>query len=96
MNHFVDLALSAHPAHRLETRDASKRRWRPSRCKKSESARWITGVAHQKGKPKLVEVAIAGQANAGFMLVLGNGRRIESSWSFAEADLARLVRVAEA
>jgi hypothetical protein len=36
------------------------------------------------------------QCVAGFTLVLGNGRRIESSWSFAEADLARLIRAVEA
>jgi hypothetical protein len=29
-------------------------------------------------------------------LVLTNGRRIESSWKFAEADLLRLIGVAEA
>jgi len=50
----------------------------------------------QKRKPKLVEVAIEAQPVGGFVLVLGNGRRIESSWRFAEADLARLLRVAEA
>ena len=32
----------------------------------------------------------------GFALVLGNGRRIESGWTFGEAELARLIRVAEA
>jgi len=31
-----------------------------------------------------------------FTLVLRNGRRIESAWSFRDADLARLIRVAEA
>ena len=50
----------------------------------------------QKSKPKLVEVAIEGQLIGGFTLVLLNGRRIESSWRFAEADLTRLIRVAEA
>jgi hypothetical protein len=50
----------------------------------------------QKGKPKLVEVAIEGQPSAGFVLVLANGRRIESSWKFVEAELTRLIRVAEA
>jgi hypothetical protein len=50
----------------------------------------------QKSKPKLVEVAIEAQPAGGFALVLGNGRRIESSWKFAEADLTRLIRVAEA
>ena len=32
----------------------------------------------------------------GFTLVLGNGRRIESGWRFGEAELARLIRIAEA
>jgi hypothetical protein len=50
----------------------------------------------QKGKPKLVEVAIEGQPTAGFVLVLANGRRIESSWKFAEAELIRLIGAAEA
>jgi hypothetical protein len=51
----------------------------------------------QKSKPKLIEVAIEGQPQpGGFTLVLANGRRIESSWSFGEAELARLIRVAEA
>jgi hypothetical protein len=50
-----------------------------------------------KRKPKLVRVAIEPQqAGPGFTLTLGNGRRIESSWSFAEADLTRLIRAAEA
>jgi hypothetical protein len=50
----------------------------------------------QKSKPKLVEVAIETQPSAGFALVLTNGRRIESSWKFTEADLLRLIRAAEA
>ena len=51
----------------------------------------------QDSKPKLVEVAIEAQSQpGGFTLVLGNGRRIESSWKFGEAELARLIRVAEA
>lgn len=32
----------------------------------------------------------------GFALVLGNGRRIESGWTFGDAELARLIRIAEA
>jgi hypothetical protein len=36
------------------------------------------------------------QAQSVFSLVLANGRRIESGWSFSEADLARLIRIAEA
>lgn len=53
--------------------------------------------ARRKQKPKLVEVAVEEtQRLGGFALVLANGRRIESSWSFTEAELARLIRVAEA
>jgi len=49
-----------------------------------------------KQKPKLVRVAIEGQPSGpGFTLTLGNGRRIESSWSFAEADMTRLIRAVE-
>jgi hypothetical protein len=54
--------------------------------------------AEKKSRPKLVEVAIesAPQPVGGFALVLANGRRIESSWKFAAADLTRLIQVAEA
>jgi len=50
----------------------------------------------RKREPKLVEVAIEGQPTVGFVLVLANGRRIESSWKFVEVELTRLIRVAEA
>jgi hypothetical protein len=50
----------------------------------------------QKRKPRLVEVAIETQASSGFVLVLSNGRRVESSWKFDEAGLLRLIRAAEA
>jgi transposase-like protein len=52
--------------------------------------------AHRKQKPRLVEVAVEqAHSSAGFALVLANGRRIESWWSFVEADLEKLIRVAE-
>jgi hypothetical protein len=31
----------------------------------------------------------------GFVLMLGNGRRIASGWGFGDVELARLIRVAE-
>jgi hypothetical protein len=50
-----------------------------------------------KGKAKLVEVAIEPQPSGpGFTLASANGRRIESSRRFAEANLLRLIRTAEA
>ena len=51
----------------------------------------------EKNEPKLVPVEIEGRlATTGFVLALANGRRIESSWKFVEADLERLIRAAEA
>jgi hypothetical protein len=42
-----------------------------------------------------VNVETAPETVTGFVVVLGNGRRIESGWRFGETDLARLIRVAE-
>jgi len=56
----------------------------------------------QRRKPvRLVPVSIVGpkaqpeMAADRFTLVLVNGRRIEGGWGVSEADLARLLRVAE-
>ena len=47
-------------------------------------------------KPRLVKVDVAAAVPAAnFTLTLGNGRRIESSWQFGEAEVARLIRIAE-
>ena len=48
-------------------------------------------------QPSLMRVDVQSPAEPeqGFALVLGNGRRIESGWQFGDADLARLIRVAE-
>ena len=42
-----------------------------------------------------VELEAAAEAATGFALVLGNGRRIESGWGFGDAELVRLIRIAE-
>ena len=50
----------------------------------------------QKNNGKLIEVAIEPeQTDRGFALVLANGRRIESSWKFKEAEWLLLIRIAE-
>jgi hypothetical protein len=50
----------------------------------------------QSRPARLVEVEVAASEPAsGFTLSLANGRRIESNWSFGEAELVRLIRVAE-
>jgi hypothetical protein len=49
-------------------------------------------------QPALIRVEVESAAvepEPGFALVLGNGRRIESGWRFGDAELGRLIRVAE-
>src|SRR5450631_1307102 len=63
-------------------------------------------VRASRSSPNLVPVRVeetarpassaAGLAPQGFALVLGNGRRIETGWSFDESELARLIRIAGA
>lgn len=51
---------------------------------------------NESRRPRLVEVEVAAdQSGPGFTLCLANGRRIESGWRFADAELARLIRIAE-
>ena len=48
------------------------------------------------GKPRLVKVEVTpSEPGTHFTLALANGRRIESSWRFADAELARLIRIVE-
>src|ERR1044071_1173646 len=46
---------------------------------------------------QLVQVKVEAPPEPGmaFVLMLGNGRRIASGWGFGDAELARLIRVAE-
>jgi hypothetical protein len=50
-----------------------------------------------RGKPRMVKVRVAGasEPHGHFVLTLASGRRIESSWEFADGELARLIRVVE-
>ena len=50
-----------------------------------------------RSKQRLVRVKLEGSAepSTGFMLMLGNGRRIASDWAFKDTELARLIRIAE-
>ena len=43
-----------------------------------------------------LNAAPAPESERRFVLVLSNGRRIQSGWGFGEAELAGLIRIAEA
>jgi uncharacterized alpha-E superfamily protein len=48
------------------------------------------------GSRTLVRVKVAAaEPQGGFVLMLSNGRRIAADWAFSDAELARLIRVAE-
>ena len=50
----------------------------------------------QAAKPRLLQVAVeAEQPSPGFVVVLRNGRRVESTWAFDEPQLSRLIRILE-
>jgi len=60
----------------------------------STFGRYLRGNAREQ---RLVRVNVQSglEPESGFLLVLGNGRRIQSGWRFGDAELARLIRVAE-
>jgi hypothetical protein len=65
---------------------------------RQRSARRLA-AARRTGASSLVKVKLKAapmQAPGVFTLVLGNGRRIESGWNFGDAEMARLIRIAEA
>jgi len=51
----------------------------------------------QQARPRMARVKLASSSTSAgtFGLLLRNGRRIESAWYFRDADLARLIHVAE-
>lgn len=42
-----------------------------------------------------VKLDATAEPDSGFVLMLGNGRRIASGWAFPDTALARLIRIAE-
>ena len=64
--------------------------YRGRSTRKAAAQRRAAGLVKVKLESPLVD------ARSFFTLTLANGRRIESAWSFGDADLARLIRIAEA
>src|SRR5262245_66632175 len=69
-------------------------------CQQTGMARSTLGrYLRRRGRGRLVrvklKVALPAEPDRGFVLVLSNGRRIESGWRFGETELARLIRIVE-
>jgi len=65
--------------------------------KLSTLGRYIRRDGRCDAPQQLVRVKLQPPADpdTGFVLVLGNGRRIASGWEFSDSALARLIRVVE-
>jgi len=65
--------------------------------KLSTLGRYVRCERRSETPQQLVRVKIAGpsEPETGFVLMLGNGRRIASGWEFSDTALAKLIRVAE-
>ncbi len=53
------------------------------------------GRSQQPQQLVRVRVDLPAEPESGFVLMLGNGRRIGSGWGFSDVALARLIRVVE-
>jgi hypothetical protein len=61
----------------------------------SSLGRYLRRVKSPEQHLVRVKIESPSDADTGFVLMLSNGRRIASDWGFADAELARLIRVAE-
>ena len=61
----------------------------------STLGRYLRQIDRPEQQLVRVKVEAPPEPGTGFVLTLGNGRRIASGWRFGDAELARLIRVAE-
>lgn len=68
-----------------------------SGIKLSTLGRYIQRERRADAPQQLVRVKLdaAAESDTGFVLLLGNGRRIASGWEFSDAALAKLIRIVE-
>jgi hypothetical protein len=65
--------------------------------KLSTLGRYVRREARRDAPQQLmrVKLEVAAEPDTGFVLMLGNGRRIASGWEFSGTALAKLIRVVE-
>ena len=65
--------------------------------KLSTLGRYVRREGRPDAPQQLVRVKLQAPAepDTGFVVVLGNGRRIASGWEFSDAALSKLIRVVE-
>ena len=65
--------------------------------KLSTLGRYVRREGRSEASQQLVRVKLEAptEPETGFVLMLGNGRRIASGWEFCDSELSRLIRVVE-
>jgi hypothetical protein len=88
----VEQIVQQYRASGLSQREFSEQ----SGIKLSTLGRYIRRGGRSEAPRQLVRVKLeAPEPDSGFVLMLGNGRRIASGWAFSDTALARLIRVVE-
>ena len=89
----VEQVVQQYRASGLSQREFSEQ----TGIKLSTLGRYVRRDGPPQAAQQLVRVKLKAPAepDSGFVLMLGNGRRIASGWTFSDTALARLIRVAE-
>lgn len=89
----VEQVVQQYRASGLSQREFSQQ----TGIKLSTLGRYVRRDGRSEPPQQLVRVKLEAQSepDSGFVLMLGNGRRIACGWAFSDTALARLIRVAE-
>jgi hypothetical protein len=89
----VEQVVQQYRASGLSQREFSQQ----TGIKLSTLGRYVRRGQRSEAPQQLVRVKLeaAAEPDSGFVLMLDNGRRIASGWTFSDTALARLIRVAE-
>jgi len=89
----VELVVQQYRASGLSQREFSEQ----AGIKLSTLGRYVRRGERSEASQQLVRVKleVPAEPDSGFVLMLGNGRRIASGWEFPEPALAKLIRVVE-
>jgi hypothetical protein len=88
----VEQVVQQYQASGLSQREFSQQ----TGIKLSTLGRYVRREARADAPQQLLRVKLESpEPDTGFVLMLGNGRRIASGWEFSDTALAKLIRVVE-
>ena len=90
----VEQVVQQYRASGLSQREFSQQ----TGIKLSTLGRYVRRDGRSAGAQQLLRVKVEArhaESDSGFVLMLGNGRRIASGWGFSDTALAKLIRLVE-